>query len=375
MEPVTVTGYSPPTRYAPRYPNVKTLWRVSSLDRPAARCGPCLRCSVGLGIPLNAARQWNGRPDRSVSGAHPLSATMSLFGSDTPTPKMGRLAGKAALVTGAGTGIGEAIAHKFAYEGASVLLNGLPGDPIEEVAADIREQYPEVRVETFVGDVGERGVAAACVAASIAAFGKLDVLVNNAGTLPAFAELPDYPEDGFEKLLHNNIRTTYYATQAALPHLQKSRGNVVSAGSEAGFNGSPNFGAYGATKAWTHAFMTGVAVEQATYGVRANCVSPGPVDTSLTHASSSPMDRKTAKLQTQATPLGRLATPEEIANVYAFLASDEASYVTGTHVLTDGGMTPGHGLLGEEAKHREQPKGVLKLRFSRASDTTDVPSA
>ena len=309
-------------------------------------------------------------PVRSLHSARP---TMSLFGSDVPTPKTGRLAGKTALITGAGEGIGEAIAHKFAYEGASVFLNGLPGDPIEDVAADIRAQYPEVRVETFAGDVGVETTAAACVQAAVDAFGTLDVLVNNAGCLPVLAETHEYPTDAFDKLLHNNIKTAFFMTRAALPHLQKSRGNVVSAGSEAGFNGTPLFAPYGPTKAWMHAFMKGVAVEQAKYGVRANCVCPGVVDSSWTHPSTGIMDKETAKTIIGATPLGRRGTTEEIANVYAFLASDEASFVTGALFLTDGGITPAHGMPGDEATHTDEPAGVLKLRFERHSDPSDVP--
>ena len=300
---------------------------------------------------------------------------MSLFGTDTPTPKTGRLAGKAALVTGAGEGIGEAIAHKFAYEGASVLLNGLPGDPLDQVASDIRDQYPDVKVETFAGDVGTQATAEACVQAAVDAFGKLDVLVNNAGSLPTLAETQEYPVEAFDKLLHNNVKTAFFMTRAALPHLQKSQGNVVSAGSEAGWNGTPQFAPYGATKAWIHAFMKAVAVEQARYGVRANCVCPGAIDSSWTHKETGPMDKKTEKTIVGATPLGRRGTTEEMANVYAFLASDEASFVTGALWLADGGITPAHGMPGDQAKHTDEPKGVLKLRFQRHSDPSDVPAS
>ena len=305
---------------------------------------------------------------------------MSIFSSDsdkTPRPQTGRLAGKAAIVTGAGAGIGEAIAHKFAYEGASVLLNGLPDDPVDEVARAVRERYPEVRVEVFTGDVGEQGVAEACVRAAVDAFGKLDVLVNNAGALPALAETDEFPPEAFEKLHHNNNATTFYMTRAALPHLQKTKGNVVTAGSEAGYNGTPKFTPYGATKAWNHAFMKGVAVEQAKYGVRANCVCPGAIDTSWTHASSSPFDKQTEKMVVASTPLGRRGTTEEMANVYAFLASDEASFVTGALWLADGGITVAHGNVGEQAQSdvKEEPEGVLDLSHERASDPADVPAS
>ena len=290
---------------------------------------------------------------------------------------MKRLEGKAAIVTGAGTGIGEAIAHKFALEGAHVLLSGLPDDPLDQVADDIREQYPDVEVAVFAGDVGDQETAEACVQAAVDAFGKLDVLVNNAGVLPKLAELQEYPINAFEKLIHNNIYTAFHMTRAALPQLRQTRGNIVSAGSEAGWNGSPNFTPYGPTKAYIHALMKGVAGEQGRYGVRANCVCPGPIDTSWTHAETGPMDEDAEETVVMSTAFGRRGTTEEVANVYAFLASDEASYVTGALWLVDGATTIVHGMPGKNVPDnlRREPKGKLKLRFQHDSDPSDVPTS
>jgi NAD(P)-dependent dehydrogenase (short-subunit alcohol dehydrogenase family) len=290
---------------------------------------------------------------------------------------MKRLEGKATIVTGAGAGIGEAIAHKFALEGADVLLVGLPKDPIDEVASDIRAQYPDVEVATFEGDIGEQATAEACVKAAVDAFGKLDVLVNNAGVLPKLAELHEYPVEDFEKLIHNNIYSAFHMTRAALPELQKTHGNVVSAGSEAGWNGSPRFAPYGPTKAYIHALMKGVAGEQGKYGVRANAVCPGPIDTSWTHAETGPMDEDAEETVVMSTAFGRRGTTEEIANVYAFLASDEASYVTGALWLVDGATTIVHGMPGQQVPDeiRQQPEGRLKLRFQQTSDPSDVPTS
>ena len=290
----------------------------------------------------------------------------------------GKLDGKVTLITGAGEGIGEAIAHKFAYEGAAgLLLAGLPDDPLDQVKADIEEQYPSTKVETFNKDVGEQKNAEAAVQAAVDAFGKLDVLINNAGALPKLAELQEYPIEDFEKLIHNNIYTAFHMTRAALPELQKTHGNIVSAGSEAGWNGSPQFAPYGPTKAYIHALMKGVAGEQGKYGVRANCVCPGPVDTSWTHQETGPMDADAEETVVFSTAFGRRGTTEEIANVYAFLASEEASYVTGALWLVDGATTIVHGMPGKQVPDeiRQEPEGKLKLRFQRASDPSDVPTS
>jgi NAD(P)-dependent dehydrogenase (short-subunit alcohol dehydrogenase family) len=148
----------------------------------------------------------------------------------------------------------------------------------------------------------------------------------------------------------------------ALPHLQKTRGVVLAAGSEAGMQGIAQNAPYGGTKGFVHAFMQSLAAEQAQFGVRANCVCPGPIDTAWTHKETGPMDKKLESMIVQATPLGRLGTPEEVANIYAFLASDEATFVTGALWTVDGGITIGKGPIGEMVpkRLREQPEGELK---------------
>jgi NAD(P)-dependent dehydrogenase (short-subunit alcohol dehydrogenase family) len=116
-----------------------------------------------------------------------------------------------------------------------------------------------------------------------------------------------------------------------------------------------------------HSFMKGVAVEQAQYGVRANCVCPGPIDTAWTHKETGPMDAQMEKMLINATPMARRGTPEEMANVYAFIASDEASYVTGALWLADGGITVAKGAIGEQTPEslRAEPQGELRLAHAR----------
>lgn len=277
-----------------------------------------------------------------------------------------RLQDRVAIVTGAGTGIGEAIAHKFAREGAKVVVCGLATDPIEEVARAVNAAGGEA--VAYAGDVSEEAVAQACVQMAVDTWGRLDVLVNNAGVFLATGETQDYPVDKFDQTLRMNVRSCFLMTRAALPHLQKTRGNVVSAGSEAGWVGIAQNTPYGGTKAFIHAFMKGVASEQARYGVRANCVCPGPIDTAWTHKETGPMDKEMEKQIVQATPLGRRGTVEEVANVYAFLASDEASFVTGSLYFVDGGITISKGPVGDQVEKDVKKEPPVDLPVEHTQD-------
>ena len=276
-----------------------------------------------------------------------------------------RLEGKVAIITGAGTGIGEAIAHKFAKEGAKVVVNGLPDDPVQDVAEAIN-QYGGDSI-AYPGDVSDPAHAQTCVQTAIDKYGRLDVLVNNAGVFLATAETQDYPIDAFDETIRMNIRSAFLMTKYALPQLQKTRGNIVAAGSEAGFNGVAQNSPYSGTKGWMHSFIKGVAAEQAKYGVRANCFCPGAIDTAWTHKETGPMDAEMEEMTVMATPMGRRGTPEEMANVCAFLASDEASYVTGALWLADGGVTIAKGAVGQQTPEslRQQPPGELRLDHSQ----------
>jgi NAD(P)-dependent dehydrogenase (short-subunit alcohol dehydrogenase family) len=276
----------------------------------------------------------------------------------------GRLDGKVAIVTGAGTGIGEAIAHKFAVEGARVLIAGLPDDPVIDVVNAIRSRGGIA--EVFTGDLSDELKAEECVAKAVEAFGTLDVLINNAGVFPEIAECQDHSVENFDYIIRHNIRTAFLMTKYALPILQKTRGVVISTGSEAGEVGEPTAAPYGGSKGFLHAFMRGVAYEQGKYGVRANCVCPGPIDTAWTHKETGPMNAQMEKQTLAGTVLGRRGTPEEMANVFAFLASDEASFVTGALIFADGGTTIAKGGPGEQAQAevRKQPEPTLPLQHS-----------
>jgi NAD(P)-dependent dehydrogenase (short-subunit alcohol dehydrogenase family) len=277
---------------------------------------------------------------------------------------MKTLDNKVAIVTGGGTGIGEAICRTFARQGASVVVNGLPDDPIADVVAAILDEGGTAI--PFAGDVSDESQADACVNAAIEAYGRLDILINNAGVLLVGSETDKMPLDKFDEHLRCNVRTAFLMTKCALPHLRKTCGNVICAGSAAGVNGEPGATTYGGTKGFLHAFMAGVAVEQARYGVRANCICPGPIDTAWTHRQTGAVNEAIETSLITSVPLGRRGTPEEVAKVYAFLASDAASFVTGALWTVDGGLTQSKGdvgaLAGPEA--RTPPPSTLSLRHS-----------
>lgn len=283
------------------------------------------------------------------------------------------LTGRVVIVTGGATGIGEAICKVFARYGAKVVVNGLPGDPVEEVVREIVQVGGTATA--CIADCGTGEGANGCVQTALAEYGQLDVLICNAAVFPEEAELSDFPLERYEELMHSNVDGVYLPVRAAIPELKKTQGCIITLGSEEGLVGTPKFVSYSATKGWVHAFTRSVAAELAKYGVRANIVAPGPIDTEMTRPSKGSMSSMMAMMQVKSVPLGRRGTPEEVANVCLFLASDLATFVTGSIYAVDGGATSSSGLMGLMAKDeaKEEPEGSVDLEHQHEGRGTLAP--
>jgi 2-hydroxycyclohexanecarboxyl-CoA dehydrogenase len=244
---------------------------------------------------------------------------------------MGKLDDKIAIVTGAGQGIGRGIALKLAAEGATVVVT----DINEATAKDTAAEIGGVGIRT---DVTSRESVEAMVEQVHRQFGRIDVLVNNAGWDKSGPFVDSDPAD-WDRIIAINLYGVLHTSKAVLPIMAaQGAGSVVNLASDAGRVGSSGEAVYSAAKGGVIAFTKATAREMARHQVNANCVCPGPTDTAL-FASMGGDNPKLREALTKAIPFRRLAQPEDLANVVAFLASDEAAYVTGQTVSVSGGLT------------------------------------
>lgn len=248
---------------------------------------------------------------------------------------MTRFDGKVALVTGAASGIGRATARRLADEGAAVLV----ADIDEAGLAETLSMLPDDRSASLRLDVGDAGNCQAAVDACVQRFGKLDVLCNIAG-IPLCEHVTEITDAQWQRQLDVNLSGVFYMTRAALPELEKTGGNVLNMSSSAGLVGQAYNSAYCAAKAGVLMFTKSLALEYAHRGVRANAVCPGMVKTPLTANFNVPEGAEMS-LMARLSSLLEGAEPEEIAAAIAYLASDEARFVTGAALPIDGAQTAG----------------------------------
>ncbi|MFC7404141.1 SDR family NAD(P)-dependent oxidoreductase [Georgenia alba] len=247
--------------------------------------------------------------------------------------------GKTVLVTGAGAGIGRATALLLARHGASVVVNATAGSDrgpatVEAIAAG------GGRAVLAAGEVQDAAACEAAVETAVATFGGIDVLVNNAGlAIPGTVETTT--EADLDRMLAVNVKGTVLMSRAALPALRDSRGVIVNVASVAGLKGHKDRAGYAASKGAVVALTKSMAVDHVGEGVRVNCVCPGTTLTPALEAkirgAQDPAETERQFVARQ--PLGRLAAPEEIAHAIAYAASAEASFMTGSVLVIDGGMT------------------------------------
>jgi 2-hydroxycyclohexanecarboxyl-CoA dehydrogenase len=246
-----------------------------------------------------------------------------------------RLEGKTALVTGGASGIGAATARRLAAEGARVAI----GDLDEEGAGAVAGELDGFACAMDVADAESVRTG---VAAAVSRLGEIDVLVNNAGT-DRFAFFVNTDEELWDFVLGVNLRGVLAVTHAVLPAMQQRRtGAIVNVASEAGRVGSQGSAVYSAAKAGVIGFTKAVAREAARYRVRCNAVAPGPIETPLLNAAPALLGEVGERLKqamVNTTALGRAGEPEEVAAAIAYLASDDASYVTGQTLNVSGGLS------------------------------------
>ncbi len=245
-----------------------------------------------------------------------------------------RFEDRVALVTGGGSGIAQAVSMRFAADGASVAIADIDAAAAAETARAIEEAGGSTTV--IEGDVTVAADAERIVAETIEAFGRLDILANVVGgSLPQFSVV-DLPEEEWRELLEMNLTSVFLMSKYAIPHIAEAGGGaIVNVSSGAGVSGQPLNPGYVAAKGGVIALTKGMALDHAAQNIRVNCVAPGPVLTPLMRRNRTPEEIEGFG---RLNPLGRVGLPDELADAITYLASDQASFITGQTVNVDGGV-------------------------------------
>ncbi|MCX4029815.1 SDR family oxidoreductase [Endozoicomonas sp. SM1973] len=244
---------------------------------------------------------------------------------------MGRLNGKVAIITGGNSGIGFATARKFHEEGASVVISARNKQLLDSAAKELGEDILAIQ-----GDITQVNDVQNVVNQVVAQFGRIDIVFANAG-LGEFTDFPTADGNHYDEIFDVNVKGVVSVIQTAMPYL-KSGASIVINGSISGLTGFQRLHAYSASKGAVCALTRSLAAELAGSNIRVNAISPGLIDTPI-HVKMGVFGKDIRENAEKSIPLKRIGTSQEVANVVSFLASDEASYMTGTNIVVDGGLT------------------------------------
>ena len=243
-----------------------------------------------------------------------------------------KLSGKVAIVTGSSRGIGRATAMLFAQHGADVVITSKDKTNLENTKKEIKNAV------AIVGDIRKKTDVENVVKNTIKQFGKIDILINNAGIFPQIKPLHEISEEEWNEVIDINLTGQFRFTKAVIPHLMKTQGCIVNVSSDAGLKSFENFeaDAYTASKGALVLLTKAWAIEYAKYKIRVNCVCPGIVETDMTRPFlTSEIDRSMAVAEH---PIGRLGTPEDVAKAILYFVSEDSSWISGAILSIDGGI-------------------------------------
>jgi len=253
------------------------------------------------------------------------------------------LTGKVAIVTGSSRGIGKAIAEALAEQGAHVVISSRNQDACDPVAADLNARHGEGRAIAIAASISSKQALQNLVDQTIAAFGRVDVLVCNAASNPYYGPMAGISDEQFRKILDNNVIANHWLINMVAPAmLERKDGSIIIISSVGGLTGSSTIGAYNISKAADFQLARNLAAEFGPKGVRINCIAPGLIRTDFARALWENPD--TLKAVTRHTPMRRIGEPHEIAGAAVFLASPASTFMTGQAIVVDGGSTIGVGL-------------------------------